>query len=111
MCGSMVDIQSAAAEIRRGKKNKRQTTGQKYNGMPYYAIITQYIQWHRSEFGECLNVWRSNNRSAVEASKREGVEGMYVSCKGMGSPWEIFTARRNASAVCDVCLYASLTLV
>jgi len=31
----MVDIQSAAAEIRRGKKKKKkQTTGQKYNGRP-----------------------------------------------------------------------------
>jgi len=37
MCGSMVDIQSAAAEIRRGKKRKKEeeTTGQKYNGLPY----------------------------------------------------------------------------
>jgi len=37
----MVDIQSAAAEIRRGKKKKEErkkieTTGQKYNGLPYY---------------------------------------------------------------------------
>jgi len=36
----MVDIQSAAAEIRRGKKERRrrkiETTGQKYNGLPYY---------------------------------------------------------------------------
>jgi len=37
----MVDIQSAAAEIRRGKKEERrrkkiETTGQKYNGLPYY---------------------------------------------------------------------------
>jgi len=33
MCGSMVDIQSAAAEIRRGKKKKEEeeTTGRKYN--------------------------------------------------------------------------------
>jgi len=38
----MVDIQSAAAEIRRGKKTERRrrkkeevTTGQKYNGLPY----------------------------------------------------------------------------
>jgi len=36
----MVDIQSAAAEIRRGKKKKIEerkieTTGQKYNGLPY----------------------------------------------------------------------------
>jgi len=35
----MVDIQSAAAEIRRGKKEEeeernKQTTGQKYNGLP-----------------------------------------------------------------------------
>jgi len=37
MCGSMVDIHSAAAEIRRGKKDrskKIETTGQKYNGLP-----------------------------------------------------------------------------
>ena len=34
MCGSMVDIQSVAAEIRQGKKErerKKETTGQKYN--------------------------------------------------------------------------------
>jgi len=41
MCGSMADIQSAKAEIRRGKKKKEEeeeeeeTTGQKYNGLPY----------------------------------------------------------------------------
>jgi len=35
----MVHIQSVAAEIRGGKKErskKRETTGQKYNGLPYY---------------------------------------------------------------------------
>jgi len=34
----MVDIQPAAAEISRGKmkKKKKQTIGQKYNGLPYY---------------------------------------------------------------------------
>jgi len=38
----MIDIQSVAAEIRRGKrqqkkkKKKIETTGQKYNGLPYY---------------------------------------------------------------------------
>jgi len=40
MCGSMVDIQSAATEFRRGKKieeKKKETTGQKYNGLPYYT--------------------------------------------------------------------------
>ena len=39
MCGSMVDIQSPTAEIRRGKKKKErriETTGRKYNGLPYY---------------------------------------------------------------------------
>jgi len=38
MCGSMVDIQSPTAEIRRGKKErkKKETTGQKYNGLRYY---------------------------------------------------------------------------
>jgi len=36
---SMADIQSATAEIRRGKKEKKkieETTGQKYNGLSYY---------------------------------------------------------------------------
>jgi len=38
----MVDIQSVTAEIRRGKEKKKEeeedeeTTGQKYNGLPYY---------------------------------------------------------------------------
>jgi len=32
----MADIQSATAEIRRGKKtDEEQTTGQKYDGLPY----------------------------------------------------------------------------
>jgi len=35
MCGSMADIQSAAAEIRRGKQKKEQITARKYNGLPY----------------------------------------------------------------------------
>jgi len=40
MCASIVDIQSATAEIRRGEKKKKieeeeETTGQKYNGLPY----------------------------------------------------------------------------
>jgi len=37
MCGSMADIQSGTAEIRRGKKidreKEKETTGQKYNGL------------------------------------------------------------------------------
>jgi len=38
----MVDIQSTAAEIRRGKKKRRkiEITGQKYNGLPYYIGLT-----------------------------------------------------------------------
>jgi len=36
MCGSMVDIQSPTAEIRRGKK-KKESTGQKYNVRICYA--------------------------------------------------------------------------
>jgi len=38
MCGIMVDIQSTAAEIRRGKKKEKkiEITGQKYNGLPCY---------------------------------------------------------------------------
>jgi len=37
MCGSMADIQSPTAEIRREKRKKKneETTGWKYNGLPY----------------------------------------------------------------------------
>jgi len=35
MCGSMADIQSVTAEIRRGKKRKKKKCGGKYNGLPY----------------------------------------------------------------------------
>jgi len=37
MCGSMVDIQSVTAEIRRGKNKKKKETGQKYNVCICYA--------------------------------------------------------------------------
>jgi len=49
MCGSMVDIQSPTAEIRRGKKKegrrrkKIETTAQKYNGLPYYIGRPKYF--------------------------------------------------------------------
>jgi len=38
MYGSMVDIQSMAAEIREENKEERkiEITGQKHNGLPYY---------------------------------------------------------------------------
>jgi len=51
MCGSMVDIQSAAAEIRQGIKKIEdiEITGQKYNGLPYYraTIIRTVDRWRR----------------------------------------------------------------
>jgi len=37
MCRSMVDIHSAIAEIRQGKKKEKETTGQKYNVRICYA--------------------------------------------------------------------------
>jgi len=42
----MVDIQSPTTEIRRGKKDRRrkiETTGQKYNGLPYTLGRHKYI--------------------------------------------------------------------
>jgi len=50
MCRSTVDIQSAAAEIRRGKKKdrKKETTGQKYNGLPLqWAAINNQTSFSR----------------------------------------------------------------
>jgi len=35
MSGSIADIQSATAEIMRGKKKEEKTIGQKYNALPY----------------------------------------------------------------------------
>ena len=37
----MADIQSAMAEIRRGKKRKKEevNTGQKYSGLPYSIVV------------------------------------------------------------------------
>ena len=49
MCGSMADIQSATAEIRREKRKKEEETNhrEKYNVLPYYnvhrAAITKII--------------------------------------------------------------------
>ena len=57
MCRSTVDIQSATAENRRGKRKKKEkikkkeeeirkkTTAAKYNGLPY-SIIKQYYAMH-----------------------------------------------------------------
>jgi len=68
MCGSMVDIQSPTAEIRLGKKEERrrrkiETTGQKYNGLPYYIgrrstiINVRHATLH---IRQLLNFRRSN---------------------------------------------------
>jgi len=53
MRGSMADIQCATAEIRRGKNEEEQTTGQKYNGRATITEIfcpaldlNQYITMH-----------------------------------------------------------------
>ena len=50
MCRNMADIQSKAAEIRRGKKKKKieerkkETTGQKHNGpLLHRAAITKVV--------------------------------------------------------------------
>ena len=48
MCDSMADIQSATAEIRRGKKERKkeeETMGQKYNGLLcYIGDHKQYVK-------------------------------------------------------------------
>jgi len=50
MYASMVDIQSATAEIRRGKKERRkkkkeETTGQKYNGPQLHRAAIIIEMW------------------------------------------------------------------
>jgi len=56
MYGSMVDIQSATAEIRRGKKEE-ETTGQKYNKWP--ALL------HRAAIIICTSLQTDNHISTL----------------------------------------------
>ena len=60
MCVSMVDIQSATAEIRRGKKEEgkkeeEETTGQKYNGLSYYIGWPGHNNVKSHESSDCSN--------------------------------------------------------
>jgi len=62
MCRSMVDIQSAAAEIRRGKKKDRknkETTGQKYNvrSCIHRSAIIMTTSTHALNDTTCKNLY------------------------------------------------------
>jgi len=49
----MVDIQSPTAENRRGKKERRrkiETTGEKYNGLPYYIMAVIKRRYYRAAY-------------------------------------------------------------
>ena len=65
MCGSMADIQSPAAEIRRGKKKeeedrRKETTAQKCNGpLLHRAAIKNYSLW--SKVGKRLQINKINS--------------------------------------------------
>ena len=68
MCRSMIDIQSAAAEIRRGKRKKErrkieETTWQKYNVRVCYARRSQ--QWRRCCAVLCCSNRRPRNTIAA----------------------------------------------
>ena len=54
----MVDIQSATADISRGKK-KEETTGRKYNGMPYSIGRPQIVYDHLIEVAPTLQMMRT----------------------------------------------------
>jgi len=51
----MVDIQSTTTEIRRGKK-KEETTGRKYNGLPYSIGRPQIVYDHLIEAAPSLQM-------------------------------------------------------
>jgi len=55
----MVDIQPAAAEIRRGKKEDRrkETTGQKYNGLPSRWALAHISSVRFSFFSNTPRDW------------------------------------------------------
>ena len=91
VCGSMVDIQSTAAEIRRGKKKRRkkkkEITKQKYNGLPYSrattirSILQIYVRGASSLFHApgpggtmirpCINFLSSFNVGKIERKPRK----------------------------------------
>jgi len=73
MCGSMVDIQSPTAEIRRGKKKRRkiETTGQKYNGsaLLHRATITKTEYAERyTDLGSQV-IHKPQGRKSISLSK------------------------------------------
>ena len=72
MCGSMADIQSAAAEIRRGKnkkKKEKQITARKYNGLPY-SINTKEREWERN-VNTASHIPRLANAALDETHRRD----------------------------------------
>ena len=78
MCGSMVDIQSATAEIRRGKK-KEETTEQKYNGLSYsigwpYLYALCVMHYFLEAVSKCCHMFTSS--LAIEISSVT----LYVKC-------------------------------
>jgi len=83
MCGSMADIQSLTAEIRRGKKErkkerkKEETTGQKYNGLPYSIGRPQQAR------GVETLLWRFKRRWAVMTESERRCHGRVI--KGIAS--------------------------
>jgi len=73
MCGSMADIQSGTAEIRRGKKKKEEeTTGQKYNGLSYSKLAG--IPQTGGSVAEWLRRWTCNPQVASSIPSRDAVE-------------------------------------
>jgi len=67
----MVDIQPAAAEIRRGKKKKeeedrrKETTGQKYNGPPITQGGHNYHEFKESGPNDCDNDQQPKVHAAI----------------------------------------------
>jgi len=114
MCGSMADIQSATAEIRRGKKErkKEETTGQKYNGLP---CVSDHNQADCSEL------------TSSDCCRNSAAELFLIDCSltpfensrqawASRDAWSVFGCRsrfidrRRASAACNSCLPYSYVL-
>jgi len=68
MCGSMEDVQSPTAEIRREKKKEERMkiviTRQKYNGLPYLHRAT--IMMSDDSEWECMKVQQRNRKRLNE---------------------------------------------
>ena len=105
MCGSMVDIQSTAAEIRRGKKRRKKSQGKNIMVCPIHrATIIKFCSplWKPSYINKNANIASLFAQQLTVATNSANLWRHWIQCstkpRTKYRPTESmhFTARRNA---------------